>query len=343
MIGEDIWTLTSKRSGFVWRAVTVLALVALAAIVWYTADVFLLAFAGVLLAVFLDFLAQKLAEVWPLGRGWAFATVTTAIAVLLGLAVWISIPHVSRQVDQLIRYLPEGFERLRSELEKDQWGRTLLSFIPGMVASANITGKITTIVSMVFQGAEALAVTAVVGIYVGANPGLYERGLLTLFSERRRPRAREVLGEVGYTLRWWLLGQLIPMAVLGGATIIGLRLLGIRLAFTLGLFTAFMVFIPYIGSLIALTVTALVSLLQGPGHVLSVVAFFVGIHTAEGYLLTPLVQRRAVYLPPGLTILAQVLMGLLLGFLGLALATPITAAAMVLVKMLYLHQRPQHH
>ncbi len=71
--------------------------------------------------------------------------------------------------------------------------------------------------------------------------------------------------------------------------------------------------------------------------------FYLGVHTAEGYLLTPLVQRRAVYMPPALTILAQVMMGLLLGFLGLALATPLTAATLVLVKMLYLHQRPEHH
>ncbi len=343
MIDGDIRTLTSRRHGFAWRAAAVLALIAVGAIVWYTADVFLLGFAGILLAVFLDFLARKLAEVSPLGRGWAFAVVTVGIALLLGLAAWVSIPRVSAQVDQLIHDLPQGYDWLRAQLEQTEWGQTLLGYLPGMLASANLTGKLTTALSRAFEGVEALVVVAVVGIYMGADPALYERGLLRLFSDRNRPRAREVFGEVAYTLRWWLMGQLIPMGVLGVATIIGLRIIGVHLAFTLGLFTGFMVFIPYIGSLIALVVTLLVSLLQGPGNLLYVAALFICIHAAEGYLLTPLVQRRAVYLPPGLTILAQVLMGLLLGFLGLALATPLTAATLVLVEMLYLHERPRHH
>jgi predicted PurR-regulated permease PerM len=133
------------------------------------------------------------------------------------------------------------------------------------------------------------------------------------------------------------------MGVLGIASMIGLYLLRVPLAFTLGLFTGFMIFIPYIGSLIALAVTLAVAATQGGMTVLYVTLLFLGIHVAEGYLLTPLVQRRAVHLPPGLTIISQVLMGLLLGFLGLALATPLTAAGLVLVKMLYLHERPERH
>ncbi len=126
-------------------------------------------------------------------------------------------------------------------------------------------------------------------------------------------------------------------------TTIGLWLLHVPLAFTLGLLTAFMIFIPYIGSLIALAVTLLVALIQGPTQVLYVTILFLGVHIAEGYLLTPMVQRRAVYLPPALTILSQVVMGMLLGFLGLALATPLTAAVLVLVEMLYLRESPRHH
>ena len=80
----------------------------------------------------------------------------------------------------------------------------------------------------------------------------------------------------------------------------------------------------------------------GTNTVLYATVLFIGIHIAESYLLT-LVQRRAVYLPPALTIVIQVLLGLLAGFIGLALATPITAASLVLVKMLYLGEQPEHH
>jgi predicted PurR-regulated permease PerM len=261
----------------------------------------------------------------------------------LCVAAWEAIPRIGDQVNQLIQSLPQAFERLRRYLQGREWGQAVLAHLPTMLGSANIVSSFTSALSKAFDGAAGLVVIAVTGLYLGANPRLYQRGLLKLFPDEHQARARDIFNEVAYTLRWWVLGQLIPMGVLGVATVIGLWLLHIPLAFTLGLFTAFMIFIPYIGSLIALAVTLLVALIQGPMSVLYVFIFFIGVHVAEGYLLTPLVQKRAVYLPPALTILTQVLMGLLLGFIGLALATPLTAAALVLVKMLYLHERPEHH
>lgn len=342
MLIEDTSTLTSRRQEFAWRALIAVALIAAAALVWYTASVFLLAFGGVLLAIFLEFLAGKLCEVTPLSRGWAFAVVVVGIAGLLGVAWWYAIPHIQNQVDQLIRGLPGALGRLRVYLDQREWGRMVIAQLPGMLAGSNIPGEIVSVMVRLFDGLAAVVVIAVVALYVGAVPALYERGLTSLFRDHRE-RALDVFGEIGYALRWWLLGQLVPMVFLGVATGIGLWLLGLHLAFTLGLFTAFMVFVPYIGSLIALVVAVLVALVQQPALTLWVVILFLGVHLAEGYLITPMVQRRAVYVPPALTILAQVLMGLLLGFLGLALATPLTAATLVAVKMLYLHQRPEHH
>lgn len=345
-LSKGVFSRHLKQSGrldFAWRASILIALLALVALIWYTARVLLLGFAGILLAVFLDFLASQVAGRLRIRRGVAFATVAVGISVLLALAAWIAFPRVADQVAQLIHSLPQAFDRLRTYLEAREYGRALLSYAPGLLASANITTKISSLVRSALEGLGGLAIIAVVGLYLGANGSLYERGLLSLFSQQHRGRAREVLNEVGYTMRWWIIGQLIPMGVLGVVSTIGLWLLDISLAFTLGLFTAFMVFIPYIGSLIALAVTLSVAMMQGSMAVLYVTLLFMGIHVVEGYLLTPLVQKRAVYLPPALTIMSQITMGLLLGFLGLALATPLTAVALVLVKMLYLHENPAHH
>jgi predicted PurR-regulated permease PerM len=62
---------------------------------------------------------------------------------------------------------------------------------------------------------------------------------------------------------------------------------------------------------------------------------FVGVQTVEGYVLQPFVEARAVEIPPALTIVMQLIFGSLFGFAGVALATPLTAVLMVLVKMLY--------
>jgi predicted PurR-regulated permease PerM len=336
-------TLAAQSRDLARRAIVVIALLALAAAIWYTASVFLLAFGGILLAVFLRFLGDQLADLIRIPRGWAFAIVVVGIAFLLALACWTAIPHVSAQVNQLIKMLPLGIERLEAHLGGRAWGRILLNFLPQMLASASIPERITGLLHSIGDGFAGLVLIAALGIYLGAVPSVYRNGLLKLFPEHSRARACEVLSEIAYTLRWWVLGQLIPMGVLGLATGLGLHFLHVQLAFTLALFTAFMIFIPYIGSLIAFIVTLLVTLIHGTSDVLYVAILYIGIHSAEGYFLTPMVQRRAIYLPPALAIVAQVLMGWLLGFIGFALATPLTAATLVAVKMLYLHERPEHH
>jgi predicted PurR-regulated permease PerM len=64
-------------------------------------------------------------------------------------------------------------------------------------------------------------------------------------------------------------------------------------------------------------------------------ALFLALHLLECYVLLPLVQRRAVLMPPALTLILQVLFGELLGLMGLFVAAPLTVAAVVLLKMLY--------
>lgn len=127
------------------------------------------------------------------------------------------------------------------------------------------------------------------------------------------------------------------MIALGFATLAGLLLLHIPLAFTLSLITGLLIFIPFAGAAIACIATALVTLSVDPPKLVLLTALFLGIHVLEGYVLTPLVQRRAVYLPPAVTIIAiaEVLMSALFGVRGLALATPLAAAVLAIVKRFY--------
>jgi predicted PurR-regulated permease PerM len=132
------------------------------------------------------------------------------------------------------------------------------------------------------------------------------------------------------------------MFALGVATMIGLWALGVPLAFALGLLTGAMIFIPYVGSWIAFVPTVLVALTEGPRTAIYVTILYLVLHLLEGYVLTPMVQKRAVLLPPMLTILALLFMWTVSGMLGAALATPIAAAFLALGKMLYLHQDVEH-
>jgi predicted PurR-regulated permease PerM len=325
---------------FARRVLVVLILVGVFAICWYAAYVLLLAFAGVLGAIILDAITRWVRKRTRLSHGKAYAIVLLVLLGAIVVAIWQLAPRLIGQVSQLVEVIPKALTNLRTTLSQYGWGQ---SVVGGAPSSLNLLGLMGTVTHIAFKVAEAVGgiiVIAVVAAYVAGNPEPYRSGLLSLFPEHLRARAADVFSETADALRRWMLGQLVPMVVLGIATGIGLELLGIPLVFTLALFTGLMIFIPYIGSFIAFLLTVLVTFAQNPGQALYVAAFFLAVHIAEGYFLTPLVQKKAVYLPPALTILAQVLMAVLLGFLGLALATPMAAAGLVLVRMLYLHENP---
>jgi predicted PurR-regulated permease PerM len=104
---------------------------------------------------------------------------------------------------------------------------------------------------------------------------------------------------------------------------------------TLGLLAGLLNFIPNFGPVIAAVPAVLIGLLQSPQQALYVALLYLAVQMVDGYVLTPLVERRSVELPLVLTITAQLLLGSAFGLIGVMLATPFTAAAMILVKMLY--------
>jgi predicted PurR-regulated permease PerM len=178
-------------------------------------------------------------------------------------------------------------------------------------------------------------IVIIIGLYLASQPDLYSRGIKHLLPFRHRERAGEVLREIDESLRRWLIGRFAVMTLNGALTALGLWLLGVPLAVTLGLLMGLLNFVPNFGPWIAAVPALLIAFLQSPRQALYVGLLYLVIQALDAYVLTPLVDRKSVELPPVLTITAQVLLGLVFGFIGLLLASPLAAAAMILVKMLY--------
>jgi len=309
-------------------------------LLWYAADVLLLAFAGILLAIFLRGLSDWVSEVTPLSGGWSLAVVVLSLISILTIGIWLLAPGVADQVDELQKNLPQSARQLERHIEGYEWGRKVLAQVPNanelVPNKADVLARVTGVFSTTFGAIANFFIIIFIGLYVAAEPRLYTGGLIRLVPLNRRQRAREVLNEVGSTLRWWLIGKVASMIVVGVSTVVGLWLLDIPLALTLGLLAALLTFIPNVGPILSLVPAMLLALLQSPMQALYVALLYLGIQTVESYFLTPLMQKRTVSLPPALTIFAQVLFGVMVGSLGFVLATPLTAAALVLVKMLYI-------
>ncbi len=126
------------------------------------------------------------------------------------------------------------------------------------------------------------------------------------------------------------------MTVVGILTWAGLMILGIPLAFTLAVIAGLLSFVPNIGPILSALPAVLVGLSVSPIMAVYVIGVYVLVQTVESYLITPFIQQRAVAMPPALLLIVQLIMGVWVGVIGIFLATPLTVALMVAVRMLYI-------
>ena len=173
-------------------------------------------------------------------------------------------------------------------------------------------------------------------IYIAADPARYHRGMMHLFPHGSRNRAGEVLTAVAAVLRRWLRTQLIAMLVIGAVTTTVLLILGIPAAIPLGILAGLFEFIPTVGPILSAIPAVTMGFVDSPQKALTVAIVYGIIQFAENHVLIPKLMEEGMDLPPALTILAQALMALIFGFLGLLVAVPALAAVKVAVSMLYI-------
>jgi predicted PurR-regulated permease PerM len=146
-----------------------------------------------------------------------------------------------------------------------------------------------------------------------------------------RARATVIVDRIGETLERWLIAQIITMFAVFVITWIGLATIGIQGSFILGVQAGLLTFIPTVGALIGGLIVVLASLASGWVAAASALVLFLGIHALESYILTPMLQRQALEIPPATLFAFQILLGVVFGIWGLALALPMMAIAKVMI------------
>lgn len=322
---------------------TVAAIGAALALLVVLARVWLLVFAGLLLAVLLSAGAEAIARRTALSRGWSLGVVLLAIGLSLGAAGRVLWPSIAAQSDELVTRLPAAWAELRGWVGDRPLGAWILDWtgdqemVQPTTVVTRATGALMTSVTVI----GGLLVILFVGIYVAAEPELYRGGLRRLLPPPAHERFDALTAELGQVLRWWLVGKLLSMSIVGVLTTVGLWAIGVPLALVFGLIASALTFVPNIGPLLSVVPPALLAATETPETAAWVIGLYLGIQTVESYAITPIIQRRTVSIPPALTISAQVALGLLVGGLGVAVATPLTAAAMTAVRVLYLERPPR--
>lgn len=332
---------TAQRA-LVYAAIA-LAIVVVLVLLWYAIDIVLLIFFSVLLAILLRAPANWIARHTPLSPGWALLLVgIVLIAVLVGGGIGFG-KAVAAQTLELSRQLPEVIESIRVELRKHEWTSLIFDLAEKEIekkqqsgeAGFALLGRGVSVIGSTFGALANVFIVLFIAAFLAAQPQLYLSGFVSLVAVRRRARIRQVLETIGHVLERWLVGQALLMLLVGVVTGTGLFLLGVPLALPLGILAGLLEFVPYFGPILAGVPAVLIAFSQGPELAIKVIVLYLIVQSALGYLVEPFVQHKAVYLPPALIIVSQILLGLLVGGLGLAVATPLAASAMVAVSMLY--------
>ncbi len=314
------------------------------------ADVLILLFLGILIALYLGAVTDFLVARLRMPRHLAFvAALVFSTAVHVGFA-FLLFPPIVEQTQALLRVLPSyiadwerGIERfLRrfpglADLYPSGEHRLLTATYQQLGGYfADIGGKVVSIV----HGAINVFAVGVMGIYLALHPGLYREWLIALFHPVHRDLVRDVIGDLGDTLRRWIVGQLLSMTILAALTAVGLYVLQVPYWLTFGVFTGLAAIVPFFGTLISTILPALF-VLEGPGggtRAMLVILLGTVIHLVESNVVHPLVMQRNVELPPVLTIMAVLIFGKLLGGAGLLVAVPALAVLMVVVRRILINR-----
>ncbi len=180
----------------------------------------------------------------------------------------------------------------------------------------------------------AFVLITFLAIYIGAEPEVYRGWLLSTVPAASRTQVRMVLREMSTVLRKWLVTQLIAMVVIGVTCTVVLLLLGVKAPFALGFIAGLMEFIPTVGPIFSAIPAVLMGFVDSPQKALTVVVAYWAIQFLENNLLIPFLMRGEMDLPPAITLIAQTLMALVFGFVGLMVAVPLTAAVLVPLRMI---------
>ncbi len=305
-------------------------------------SILLLSLAAILVAVYFrgcaDILHRNLK--WPL-KLCTFLSVFLNLLLLAGF-FWFVGAQLQQQVSQLSDTLPKTIQNVKDHLDNTDLGSKVLNFLNNSGSSLKMETIGKKFFSSSFGVLSDLYILLLLSIFFTADPMLYKRGIVHLLPEKAKDRGAKLLDEMVVVLKKWLKGQIIGFFVIAVLTGVGLWIVGMPLVLTLALIAGVLNFVPNFGPIVALIPGVLLASMQGPTTALIVAGIYTVVQIFQSAVTQPLIQQKMVDIPPALTIFGQVAFGMLAGFWGVLMATPIVALLIKIVNRLYVERQDYH-
>ena len=310
----------------------------LALMAWQLLDLIMLTFGAVIVATVLRSLAVLLERHARVPNKISVMTALLLLVFMIAAVAWLVGDPLAEQFENLRQRIPAAVDAVMQWLNSHRLGLAALQYIEE--ARGNDAGpwamRVAGAAGSTFGALSGAALMLVMGLYLALAPRVYRDGLVRLMPLSARESVGEALDACGSALSRWLLGQSASMLFVGATTALGLWLLDVPLAFSVGVLSGLLAFIPFFGAIAGGLLAVLLGFMQGPETALYVLILALVIQQIEGNVLMPLVERWAVGLPPVLGIAATVMFGVLFGLLGVLLAAPAMIVLMVVVQRLYI-------
>ena len=199
----------------------------------------------------------------------------------------------------------------------------------------SIAGRLTTVTLAVGHTLVLIFATFVLAYFMAVSPQMGMQFVRRFTPLPHRARAANILQAVNLRIGAWARGQLIIAVSFGLAMGIGLWLIGVPYAASLGTTAAVLELIPYVGGAITLVLAVLMALSVGPWQVVAVIILYVVLVNIEAHILAPILLGRVLGLP-SIAVLIALLAGVeLLGILGALLAVPATVIMWAIIEELW--------
>jgi predicted PurR-regulated permease PerM len=351
----------AARNDLAWAisvgGIAVVGFAALLLFTWHFAATLFLIFAGMLLGVALNAMTNMLGRVVGLGHSLRLTIVCLVLAGLLSGVVFLGGATIAQQATALSGTIKSQLVGVKAFLERNGIDTSYFELgnlaapstdsstpapsaapthnlpSPGAIASSGgaIVSQTLKLLLGTVSAVGNFFIVLFLGLTFAAQPGVYRKGLLFMAPARHRARATVIVDRIGETLERWLIAQIITMFAIFLVTWIGLAIIGIQSSFILGIQAGLLGFIPTVGALIGGLIVVLASLASGWVAAASAFVLFLGVHALESYILTPILQRHALDIPPATLFAFQILLGVVFGIWGLALALPLMAIVKVMI------------
>src|SRR6476619_6680561 len=297
----------------------------------------LLIIGGAIFAVFLDGGTRLLGRYLPIQRGWRLLLTIVLGFGFIGWVFYFAGTTIAAQFEALRIVVTEQFNKLIEFVA----ALGLMPKGPPQNLGAQLlgsVGRLTSAVGSVVGAVTSLILMIVIGIFLAAEPRIYDRGIAWMLPVRHRAGFYRIAEHVGFTLRRLLFGRLVGMVFEGVFTWFLLaevsRIVGVGpvpMAALLGLVTGVLAFIPNIGAITSGVLMVAVGFSAGPHQGVYAIFVYFFVQNIDGYLVVPYIARRTVDLPPAVVLAMQLLMGALFGLVGILFADPILATLKVVL------------